>query len=80
MELLFTEAVVYSIDYFLEDITKASVEDLTKEVKEKLIKSARMAAAISEDPVAMKNLQETGKISAEILNDIIIDMQEPMMD
>jgi hypothetical protein len=78
---VYKEAVVYSIDYFFgRDITKASVEDLTKEVKEKLIKSARMAAAISEDPVAMKNLQETGKISAEILNDIIIDMQEPMME
>ena len=78
---VYKEAVVYSIDYFFgRDITKALVEDLTKEVKEKLIKSARMAAAISEDPVAMKNLQETGKISAEILNEIMIDMQEPMME
>ena len=78
---VYKESVIYSIDYFFgRDITGADYKDLTEEVKEKLILSARMAAQISEDPEAMANLKETGKISAEIMRDILEEMEEPLED
>ena len=39
-----------------------------------------MAAQISEDPEAMENLRETGKVSAEIMRDILEEMEEPLED
>ena len=78
---VYKESVIYSIDYFFgRDITGADYKDLTEEVKEKLILSARMAAQISEDPEAMENLRETGKVSAEIMRDILEEMEEPLED
>ena len=77
----YKESVIYSIDYvFGQDITSITLEELTKEVKVKLIKSAKIAAAISQDDEAMKNLQETGKLSAEILGNILLAAEEPLQD
>ena len=77
----YKEAVIYSIDYvFGQDITAVTLEDLTAEVKTKLIKSAKIAAAISQDDDAMKNLQDTGKLSAEILGNILLAAEEPLQD
>tara|TARA_B100001093_G_scaffold24249_1_gene21450 strand:- start:19406 stop:20362 length:957 start_codon:yes stop_codon:yes gene_type:complete len=78
---IYKEAVIYSIDYYFgRDITNASMEDLTSEVKEKLIKSARLAAAISSDKEAMDNLKETGEISAKIMGDVLEELEEPLME
>ena len=78
---VYKESVIYSIDYFFgRDITGADYKDLTEEVKDKLILSARMAAQISEDPEAMEKLKETGKVSAEIMRDILEEMEEPLED
>ena len=77
---VYKEAVIYSIDYYFgRDITNVSLEDLTSEVKDKLIKSARLAAAISNDPEAMKNLKESGKLTAEIMTEIMKELEEPLM-
>lgn len=78
---VYKEAVIYSIDYYFgRDITNASMEDLTSEVKEKLIKSARLAAAISNDKEAMDNLTESGKITAKIMGDVLETLEEPLME
>ena len=77
----YKEAVIYSIDYtFGKDITSMSLEELTAEVKDKLIKSAKLAAIISEDKDAMQDLRDTGKLSAEILGNVLLAMEEPLQD
>ena len=77
----YKEAVIYSIDYtFGKDITSMSLEELTAEVKDKLIKSAKLAAIISEDEDAMKDLRDTGKLSAEIFGNVLLAMEEPLQD
>ena len=77
----YKEAVIYSIDYtFGKDITSMSLEELTAEVKDKLIKSAKLAAIISEDKDAMQDLRDTGKLSAEIFGNVLLAMEEPLQD
>ena len=77
----YKEAVIYSIDYtFGKDITSMTLEELTQEVKEKLIKSAKLAAIISEDKDAMQDLRDTGKLSAEIFGNVLLAMEEPLQD
>ena len=77
----YKEAVIYSIDYtFGKDITSMTLEELTQEVKEKLIKSAKLAAIISEDAEAMEDLRNTGKLSAEIFGNVLLAMEEPLQD
>lgn len=78
---IYKEAVIYSIDYYFgRDITNISMEDLTSEVKDKLIKSARLAAAISEDKEAMDNLKESGRLTAEIMGEILEELEEPLIE
>ena len=77
----YKEAVIYSIDYtFGKDITSMSLEELTAEVKDKLIKSAKLAAIISEDKDAMQDLRDTGKLSAEIFGNVLLAMEDPLQD